>query len=337
MAQLTRKVKIEWKINPTYFTKVNEKNMSFPIKRIGSTIPAVNRMLSNDEMMRAIMPNILGIDPSSVTSNWTKELAHYWHSLCVEVPEQGLILDASIRFSISDSNSVRSKHIKEFVKAHAIKDDVELMKTLTDSDSKLKVSEEELYKYAEPVVPSEYVLWFYCLGYRAVANSLDTINKSSKIEFFMYDEQIKRESRKKQSKEMINATQLYVELSKEPDTLRNVMIVVNPTQAKTYISSSEEDISIDAHEILMKNPSEFIKYAKDSNLKHRATIEKYIATGILRKIQETDTIVDSADVTKVIGTTMDEAVVFFTKDSPEHKKAISEFSYRFNELSKNTK
>ena len=330
MALLKREIKLEWKVNPNYFTIVNHKQLTMPVKRIGSAKLSVNRMLSNDEMMRTLMPNILGIDPTSQSSNWTKEVAEYWHSLCIEVPQQGLTLNTSMIFDKGDGNSIRSKYIKLFLEKNKdIETSEDLMKALTDPTSKHKVTEEELYRYACPDSITDYLLWIYCKNYRLVANDLDSINKSNRIEFYMYDVQSRAEAKKQSSKKVIDATQLFVKLSTEPQTLKDVLCLLAPDKIKSIVSMSDEDVTIELHQLLMNKPSEFVTVATDKNLKMKAKIEKYIAVNVLKRHLESRAIVDAIDQTKVIGYTVDEAIVYLSSEDVDKKKYLNDLEIRF--------
>ena len=335
MAILKRNVKIEWKINPNYFTITNAKNISAPVQRIGSARGSVNRMLTKDEMMRTLMPNVLGIDPTSHSSNWAKELADYWHSISQEVPEQGLTLDISLIFDKDDGHPIRSKYIKKLLSENKeIKDSNELMKALTDPDSKIKVTEDELYRYAEPVSVVDYLLWYYCQGYRRVANDLSTVNKSTNIDFYMYSEETKKEIKKAISKNMILATNAFVEISKDPSKVRSLICIMSPDKARDTIKMSDEDLVIEAHGLLTSKPDQLMNIIKDKHLELRGKVELYINVGVLKRIPETKVVVDGIEQTKVLGHTMEEVIVYLTTDNPENKKHLNEIELRFKELTK---
>jgi len=330
MALLKREIKLEWKVNPNYFTVVNSKNLTMPVKRIGSARPSVNRMLSNDEMMRALMPNILGIDPTSQSSNWTKEVAEYWHSLCIEVPQQGLTLNTSMLFDIGDGHPIRSKYIKLFLeKNKSIDTSDAMMEALTSPASKLKVSEEELYRYGSPESITDYMLWVYCKNYRLVANDLDSINKSNRIEFYMYDIQSKAEAKKQSSKKVLDATQLFVKLSSDPTALKDTLCILAPDRIKSIVSMSNEDITLELHQLLMNKPSDFVTVATDKNLNMKAKIEMYIAVNVLKRHLESKAIVDAIDQTRVIGYTLEEAIVYLSSEEVDKKKYLNDLEIRF--------
>lgn len=335
MALLKRTIKIEWKLNPSYFSVINKEFLHMPVKRIGSTITAVNRMLTEDEMMRAFMPNILGIDPTNPNANWTKEVSDYWHSLSQDVPERGLTLDTSLRFDIMDGHSIRKRYIQDLLKLDSsIKTSEDLMKAVINPDSKHKVEERLLYRYAEAVEPVDYLLWYYCLGYRSVANDLSSVNKSSKIDFYMYNQEDKQKAKKDSTKRVIRATEIYVELSKTPEKLRDVLCILEPENVKNTLKLELEDVTINVHEFLMKSPERFISIAEDKNLSLRAKIEKYIATNVFKRMSHTKTIVDGIDNTKLIGHTVDEAILYMKSEEPDRKKYLSEVEFRYKDITK---
>lgn len=335
MAILKRSIKIEWKINPSYFSIVNQKIVNRQYKRIGSAVTSVNRMLAKDEMMRVLMPTILGIDPTSHTSNWSKDLADWWHSLSVEVPENGLELDTSLRFDLKPGNEIRAKYVSDFIsKNKDIDSDEKLMNALMDKKGKGVMSEDEIYRYAEPVNPYQYLIWYYCKGYRSVSNDLNAINKSSNIEFFMYDEEIKIAAKRKIGNNAIEATELYVELAKDKSKLRDILCLLRPDAIRDILKLSDEDVRLDVHGLLLSKSEDFIQLAKDKDFSIRADIEKYIAVNILKRLPDSKIIVDASEQTKLIGHSIQEAIVYFTTDSPENKKYLSELSLRYKQIVK---
>lgn len=329
MAILERKVKIEWKLNPSYFSSINSKHISVNVQRIGSTRTAVNRMLINDEMMRTLMPPILGIDPRSAVNNWSKDLADYWHALSVEVPENGLVFDASLNFDISDGHSIRKPYIQKFLSDNKdIKTSEQMRDALTDISSKHYVKEEELYRYAEPINTYDYLVWYYCKGYRDVANDLSSVNKSNNIRFYMVDEAKQKAARKVKSLSMIDATNKYVELSKDSASLKAIYSVIKPMEAKKIYSMADEELIIEVHGLLMSSPHKFLELANDKNLKVKGEIEQMVASGVIKRIPETSTIVDSIDQTKVMGNTIEEMIVYMNSDKEDVKKHVNELRIR---------
>ena len=335
MAKLTREVKIEWKINPSYFNTINSKVLTMPVKRIGSAVTSVNKMLIRDEMMRTLMPTMLGIDPTSQTSNWTREVSDYWHSLSVEVPESGLIMNTSLLFDIGDSHPIRSKYIKKLLNENKdIKTSEDMVKALTDKSSKLFVSEDNIYKYAEPENIDMYLLWIYCQGYRSVSNSLGDINKSHNIDFYMYSTEDRKNAKRDKSLVAINAMKALVGISSNPEDMRNVLLVLLPTRGREVISMADADVTMELHTILTSRPADILKTIEDKNLKTRALIAKYLASNLIKNLVNTSTYVDNIDQTMVLGYTIEEVIVFFNSDSPDNKKYLSELNIRYKQTIK---
>lgn len=334
MAIVNRQIVIEWKVNPTFFAITNVKNLSCPAKRIGSAIGSVNRMITNDEMMRVLMPSLVGIDPSNTQGNWTKEVADWWHSLSVEVPDVGLKLDTSLNFDMQDAHPIRSKYVSQYVEKHKIKSSEEFAEYAMGTKGENRIIEDEMYRYAAPVKVYDYLLWSYSKGYRPVANSLETINKSPNIQFFMYDEEEKKVAKRKVSKTMTDAIKVYAEQINNTEKLRSVLMVITPNKTREYIKMGKEDVEMEAQQMLMRNPETFMNTLSDKALEERAKIERYVAVGVLKRSPDTKIIVDGIEITKVLGYTNDEAVVAFRADTPENKKYINELEFRFKEIVK---
>ncbi len=332
MVTIERNVIIEWKLNPSFYAIINSKNFSSRPQRIGSAINSVNKMLTRDEMMRTLMPIILGIDPTSNKSDWSKELAEYWNSLSIIVPEAGLTLDTSLMFDIEDAHSIREKYVKDYITKHKITSSKEFAEKALKGNT--KIDEELMYRYAQIINPEHYVWWVYCQGYRGVANSLDTVGKSENINFFMYTQEDKDVARRQTANIMTKAMTIYGQISDKPSTLRDVLIVMKPESTLSILKLKDEDLIVDLYNLLMTMPDKFTNVASSKTLTQKALLEKYIALKLFKKLEGTGMIVDGIDTTKVIGSSHEEAISYFSNESSDVKKYLNELELRFKQMIK---
>lgn len=326
---ISRKVTIQWRLNPTPFTKINAAALGEHTRKIGSSISGVSKMMSNALEQEAIMKTVIGADPRSMTSNWTKLLQTYWDSLSVEIPMSGKSLETGwiFDYDASDKVDVIAKLPK------TVKDDKSLAKHVMSV-----VSEGDKYKYGVPIDPAEYMLWRYCLVYRDVANSHEDVNKSGHIRFYLYSQEEIESSRKSKFTTKKKAMETFIQLLADKDKVDNIVYIAISDnsmivpEGKTFNTLDETDKHMMLEAFLTNKPTEFVNMAEDINLNIKAIIERYIFTNIFKRLTNSSVIVDAANSSIVIGNNIDEAVSYMSNET--NTKILAEYKARYKGLPK---
>jgi hypothetical protein len=315
-----RKVSIQWKLNPDAFAIANKTVLVDTIRRFGSTTTAVNTILTKEELLKFTMPVIIGLNPSDL--GWQKAIANYWNSLAVDIPENGKDLEIGFSFDIDDEK--RSKYIVPFMTSNKLKTDEDLATYVMG-----KVPEEDKYKYGAPIKPEDYLLWVYSKHYRDVANEVDDINNSKFIRFYIHDDEIVKLQKEALIDLTIQAQDKFMEVLKSneaKDKISNILCVLEPTIISSLDKLTDNERRNKLFELFQKDAKLFINIVDDSNLHTKALVEKLLSKGILRKITNTDIVVDVEDPSIVLGNTISETVTWFSIEA--NKAKISEYKNR---------
>ena len=317
-----RKVSIQWKLNPDAFQLIN-KNVLFDItRRLGSSETAVNTMLMKEELLQLTMPILIGKNPTD--DDWQKSISNYWNSLAVDIPENGKDLEIGFIFDLNDGNKIRKDYIK----------DLKLKSKITDSETlgnivMSQIPEEEKYRYGIPISPADYLLWTYCQKYRDVANTVNDIDKSSYIRFYIHDNEIVQKEKEALVDLSIKAHERLIDIIKSNEAdqkIYNILCVLEPTDILDIDKLDSKGRQVRLWDIFSKNVTQFINTADDKNLDTKALIERLLNKHILRKMPNTDVVVDVEDASIVLGNTVSEAVSWFALETNVAK--ISEYKIR---------
>jgi hypothetical protein len=294
---------------------------------LGSTIKATNLMCSNSSELKVLLPTVLGISPDDI--NWQKECLSYFNNFFLEIPfnpneklnSLSLKLDISYNFNVDDDTKkdTITKYLQIIPKRSEEYNPEEWIVACIRGaigEGKYKIKEEELYKYVTFVNVEDYIKYRYCLLHNKVANSIDDINKSVNIQFYMSSEEDEQRIKVAKVKVKNDAFKYYIDLmSGNMDAIDAVIINAG------LISSHEEFKNLklaDKQELLQKlvtdNPSKLLYYKNDKTLQDKATITKFIWMGLLKYVSGTQTVVDPNDATKIIGNNIDECVSYFNNE-----------------------
>lgn len=310
-----RTSKLEWKLNKSVYSLKNKEALPLDFLRLGSAINPVNKLLANSEELRALLPTVVGLSPTDL--GWQDRVSNYLHDILIEVPSAGYAMDISFTFDIEDSRV--KGNIETYKKDNKItipsdrKEEEYLLDCISGKiDDKYKVREEGLYKYVIFTDVESYIKYRYCLLSSKVANTVDDVDKSVNIEFYLTSEEELKEVKSKKVKLKNEASKLYVELVSGDKSVIDHMVV-----GGGLVGSFQEYKSLDFEEkcsllleIIDSNPSIIIDLVKDKTMKDKYTIQMLIWKDIFKVLQGSTVIVDSTDATKIIGNTMDEAVSF---------------------------
>ncbi len=358
---------IYWKQAFNAYSYANKDHLLEDSRLIGSSLSGVRKMLSKSAEQKAYMSDVIGISPTS--PDWDTALNHYWNSLSVEIPIGGKELEIGFVYDVTDSDKAAAIKIfnesnkdvqfktdedirdyfnkkyealvsefnKNLANAESISDEKAKADTINllykSKYDKLDLIESEKYKYATPISISDYMLWRYCLGYNHVANEIALVNKSNNIRFYLHsEEEIKKakEVRRNVEKQRMEA---FLSVVKDSDKMNKVMYALR--LGHLLDTMDDNDIDIKLNEYSLEHTSKFISTVNMSNLSTVAFIEKLIVSGLLKRLEATEIIVDYTDPTKVIGNTLSEAVSYFS--NKENEKDITEYKNKLKGLPKKDK
>lgn len=340
MGIVKREVEIKWKYNPSAFEIVNRKVLGAIYRRIGGSRLAINRLLEQSNMLQTLMPFILGITPDSKDVNWEKSVRDYWNSLTVSVPEGGKVLNTSLSFDIYDAT--RKKYIVELQEQLA-----KSKKTINTTEELEKyvmgnipntdipnIPEEDRYKYARPTNIEDYLLWRYIQNYSHVANKIEDINKSNNIRFFLSTTADKKRLAKIKSDKQRKAIASYNKFVKSAteEDYNNLLVIFNPKEVKDIIiHKSLDDKQSDVMDLMTKSPEKFVEILNNKSIKLNATLNKYIAFDIFKRLVNSSTVVDANDTSIIIGHT-DEECIAFLSDMGKNEVKLNEYKARYKKI-----
>ncbi|KAF5080376.1 hypothetical protein DSECCO2_120180 [anaerobic digester metagenome] len=335
MVEYNRRVDLLWKYNKSAFSKLNDKVLDESFRLVGSSVSGVNKIISNGEMIRMLMPEILGISPDTRDINWDAKVKDYWDSLRVVVPGGGLRMETGFNFDINDYR--RQKYITKLIENNPkanIKTDEDLANFVMGEKNDIpNVDELEKFKYGHPIDTFHYLLWIYCLNYRDVANTASDANKSNNIRFFLHtqaeEDKIKKSQLKLKKDALTKAMDFLNKASK--DEIDDLLALITPDSIRDIVKN--KDAENKQGTILTEasaNCSKFIETVDDKNLKHKAIINRFEAFGVIKKLPGTTVYVESADPSVTIGNNMNEAITFITNEKNANK--VNELTAKYKSI-----
>jgi hypothetical protein len=325
MITRSKKVKLEWKLNPSAFALINKEVIGEKTRNLGSTIAAVGKMMERGEELRSIMPTILGSDPTSTTVNWTDLVLKYWSGISIQVPPAGKEFEIGFHYELNDFR--KKDHIQALVKANPdIKTDEDLANFVEGTtDKKPNVTSDERYRYGTPISPEQYIHWRFATFHREVANTFSDVNKSSHIRFYLYSEEELQEARKITFKTSKDALTKYLQILGNKSEVDSILTVYEVNIST--MNDLDKDMMLKGY--AESDPKRFLSIANDPNLKTKALIERYILKGLLKRLSNTDIIVDANNPAIVVGNTVSEAITFFSPDNVKSKAIVAELEARY--------
>jgi hypothetical protein len=329
MVQDSQKIDLVHKLNQSVFQAINKDILGVATQRLSSSHNAVQRMLTGySDMLKMLMPTIISTMPSDI--KWYDKVANYWHSFGREIPGGGLSLEIGLIYDIGDVD--RRAFIDELVTKTSIKVDGVPTHTIKTSENlrdyvKKNIPISEQYKYGKPINTVDYLTWTYALGNREVANNPVDVDKSGNIRFALIDPRLIEETRRVNYGISLRATQKYLEILGNRQTVRDVLFVLG--ENPDAFTDKEIDANIKLKHISDTAPKRFIELCEDKSLATKGRIERYILAGVLRRLPNSSIIVDGQDTSLLIGNTLEEAIIYFTTEAPDKMAKVKEFSARY--------
>jgi hypothetical protein len=322
---VSRIVTIFRKEESSAYYRRNAKFMPEGKIKIGSAINSVNRMRSNIEEIDFYMPYLLGVNKND--PRYAEKVDLWFNNISTMVPEVGLPLEVGFKYtSLASKKTVEDIEEGIIKKFNAAKksNPIERDAAIDLRDKEIIMLESNKYKHGFPLNVNDYVLWRYCLVYSDVANDIALVNKSGGIRFYIYDAKREKQKEKVNFEVRNKATTLYVKLLDTPDKVANMLWVEHSGNFDVFKLDEMDRFNM-LETMVRANPADFIKLYSDVHLDSKATIERLIHYGILKRLPNSSVIVD--ENTDVIGNNMEEAIIFF-KNEERNKAAITTFKAR---------
>jgi len=165
-----------------------------------------------------------------------------------------------------------------------------------------------------PVNTRDFVIWRYALKHSWVANSVEDVNASHKIKFYLWSQGEDTKVSKARLALRDQAMLKRMEVSREVFATQNVLLVLGlpvPTKA--------DDLMIAIADIADREPARFLQVATDKALTDKAFVERLIRTGICtRPINSTVIMYDGV----AIGNNTAEAVLWLNNAAQIQTKEV---------------
>ena len=321
MIYFNKHVTIQLKLNPTVFEVINAQVYAMAGRRIGTPIKAVQTLINKTEMLKNVLPVVIGSTPESNASNWDSAVSEYVNSISVEIPTSGYKLDLSFNLLNNDKQLAVAKAIFK------TKDEtIELTEAALAKKVIEKVDILDMWKYGTPVDAANYVLYQYCQNYGAVANTIADINKSPNIKFYIHDEAQVKAAKSERHKIETDALAMYITVikDKESDVIVEDLLYAIDGRTGKYNSFDKADKEQALMDLVRSIPEEFVRHAaKSDTIKIKAFANKLIAYGIVKKADFYDIYTEAKNPTIVLGNTYDEYLTFLSND--RNKAKVQEF------------
>ena len=330
--------KINWKVNTSWFETQNQKVLARDFMKLGSSINAVKAMTSRAELLKIVMPDVLGISVDSAKANWQQDVTEYFNSITVNVPPNGYDLDLSMDFDINDSHPDRKVHIDRLKKDKNIATSEQLKNYVIDANIKDIIPDDFLYRYARMINPEHYIIYIFCLGYKDVANNPNDINKSSGIRFYLFSKEEQERKKKLQASYTMEATKAFTKVLSEVtkrDMYEAILICLFPDRISTAIVTDIATLQSNIMENIVTKAEDIIRIIGDTNTITKALIMKYEHLNIIKKLPP-DIYVSPLDPSIVFGNNINEVISYFASEDATKKRIVSELhaAYQFTRKNK---
>jgi hypothetical protein len=156
----------------------------------------------------------------------------------------------------------------------------------------------------EPVNVTDFLLWRYCLLYGLVANSYKDIDKSRRIQYYLYSEGEARQEliTKRKLTDQVYRTRFAI----TDNSIKKAILIV---MGQSVEGKANEDLDLALASAADSNPEGFLSVAKDKDVTIKAYIKDCINKGLLKSPDNTTLIIDPAE-NITLGNTLGEAVAF---------------------------
>lgn len=253
-----------------------------------------------DEEERKYLPFIIGVSDKS--QDWNDRVRNYWNSIRELVPDDadttGEDMGRVLEFSVTFSDPAIAKKYNE---SRNFEEICELSKQGTVDDKSIV----------------DYVLFRYCIVYGRVANSYKDLNKSRKIQFFLYSKENEVANAYSKTKLKLKATNKFSEIITESNMVNAMLRLFGQLPE---IIGTEEERHMALYTLAEKEPDRFVKYAEDKTIILKSQILRAVEAGIIHRPAHTDSYYYGDNNETLLGQTLDDTVLWF-KSATEGLKA----------------
>lgn len=312
----------------SHYLAVNIKNIPEDRQEVLSgSIGATKKMINLVNINRALVAKLTGTNHNN--SDYNTKINEYWNTFYNFIPGQGLTLEKGFNYNTEELYTKYKAKFNALYKKYvegSVKETVEKQREiyihyaeelLFLAEEMNQLSPQNVPTVGSPINEENYILYLYCLFHSQVAKKHTFVDLSANIRFYLSSpEEIKIENKTKFQLSH-KAMEQYMDISDKVEAINSLLYVL-----ELPIDNTDKEINLSLlKEFMLVNPTRFLEASKDKNLNTKALIQQYLHAGILTKISNTSTIIDSEDGSLVIGANLEEAVSFFAlKDAVSTKK-----------------
>lgn len=256
-------------------TNLRNEDMADSNWYIGSSLKGSDSLRGiSFEEEKLYLKDIIGVSPTS--EKWTETTKQYWANIRVMIPNGiGKELEVGFKFKTEEEALAYDADPKSM--ANVVK--------------------------GFPINTSDYILYRYCLVYKKVAATVNDVNKSIHILFYLYSRAAEITDDKKKLDSRNKATLRRFEVMGDADLKDAVLLLFD--ENVDSMTADEKDIALEKYE--KAELVKFLQVTADPLLKTKAFIQKCITKQLLRKFENTDTVVYGEST--VLGSDLNEAAI----------------------------
>ena len=259
------------------------------------------------------LPQIVSVSPKDVS--WRSATNAYWNNISVPIPADGT--------SVGDTELEGKVLI--FVVEFTKKEDKEIFDNTFDFEKKASILEELESKSLVPMVisgVSSYILFRYSLVYGRVSNTVKDIRKSPKIDFYLYSKQVETKNAYASLMQRAKAVDIFVSLlSPDKEKMVDALLLMFNENLAAFKDLESKHLILESK--ANQKPSEFIKFATDSNLAFKGLITKAVTMKIIHNPSNTDSYYYGDNNEQLLGHSLNDAVLFFKSEADKNKQIFS--------------
>lgn len=364
MYKINKQLYIKFKLSISVFETLNSAAFATQVRSLGATRNVVHNLLSHVTFCDNILPIIIGNNKNN--SDWEREKLDYISSIQISVPARGYLLNLNAKFD--KTNPMYSSNIEEYISEHelytiqpAIEAKAEVKEVKENNkvivpyqaavdgreETKVAVSDSEvvkhilynvapidLHRYFKYDEPRDYLYWVMATLSNEVANTVEDVNKSPNIRFFIYDETIARKSEMDLAGMQVKAITKLQALKNTPDgeaTISNIALNKHVVNYDELEDMTSEDVYLSVFRYANTNPVEFLEVAEDKDLGTTMLIKRYVEFNIFQ-VEASGNIVETSNPSNVIGKDMTSAISYFK--NPINKGEITKYETKYKSLKK---
>ncbi len=260
------------------------------------------------ELEQKFMPVIVGVSANDAT--FRRSIEEYWASITrIVPPDEPFLKDHEKGVKIVLTFNLLGKARKErFTALVSVEEKIEFLnKVLLETSEK----QQPVATLDEESV-SDYLLLNYCLKYSKVANTYEDIDKSPKIDFYIFEKSVSVKNQLNLIELRAEAMTLYKDLNDNERKVDAILLMFadNPNN---YENSTDKLIRVDElyNTAPIDNMKKFINFAKDTEWETKYLINLAIKLNRLKN-PPNSTAIYYNDI--MLGITLEDAVLYLNND-----------------------